>query len=137
MALLAQKNVGGITVTPAYASVSEKDIEIGNTSAVPGTYETEVLATVGLPNIVFMLKEDSAAGSSFTTSSASVTFSAAVRTINGEPDFFKIDQILFPASGVPGLFSFEFPAIAIRATIQAPEGTSSFFFRYVLSAYGP
>ena len=133
MALLAQKNVGGITVTPAYASVSEKEISL----SAGASYATEVLATVGLPNIVFMLKEDSVAGSSFTISSAVVTFEAAVRTINGEPDFFKIDQILFPASGVPALFSFEFPAIAIRANIEGPTGASSFFFRYVLSAYGP
>jgi len=132
MALLAQKNVGGITVTPAYASVSEKDVRIDT-----GSFTTEILPVVGLPNVVFYFKT-AGSTSTFTKSSAVVTFEAAVRTINGEPDFFKLDQILFSAAATPALFSFEFPAIAIRASIDTPSGaTGGFFFRYVLSAYGP
>ena len=128
MALLSQKNVGGNTVSSSYANLREKEITID------APYTTEILAVVGLPHIIFWAQEDGglAGGSSF-----DVKFEAATRTLNGEPDFQNIQAILIPTGGVPQLYAFEFPCLALRASVSLPVGSPTLTFSYVLSAYGP
>ena len=129
MALLSQKNVGGNTVSSSYANLREQQVEI------TAAYTTDILAVVGLPHIIFWASEHvpyTPGASSF-----AVKFQAATRTLNGEPDFENIMSTLVPTGGVPQLFSFEFPCLAIRATVSLPTGATSLKFDYVLSAYGP
>ena len=129
MALLSQKNVGGNTVSSSYANLREKNITI------TADYTTDILAVVGLPHIIFWANEEAP----FTpgSSSFSVKFEAATRTLNGEPDFENVIVTFVPTGGVPQLFSFEFPCLAIRANVSLPTGSTSLTFSYVLSAYGP
>jgi hypothetical protein len=128
MALLTQKNVGGNTVSSSSASLAEE--RITKTAA----YTTDSLATIGLPHIVFYIAEDGVipAGSSFT-----VKFQAAVRTSNGQPLFENIIAVAAPTGGVPLIYSFEYPCIAVRAFIDLPGGFLTNTFSYTLSAYGP
>ena len=128
MSVLTQKNVGGNTVSSSIATLTEEDI------TKTASYTTDELATPGLPNIVFWIQEDGsiAAGSSF-----QVTFQAATRTSNGQPSFNNIVSVAAPTGGVPLIYEFQYPCIAIRAVIALPEGQATITYSFTLSAYGP
>ena len=130
MALLTQKNVGGTTVTPALATKVENDLRFDN------QYTTDPLATAGLPRIVFWTRFYGGDGVPSPTVSGVAQFQTAVRTLNGEPDFFTFTQIIVPpGSGIS--YSFDFPCIAIRLLFQAPRpGIETVRVNYSLNAYG-
>lgn len=141
MSLLSQKNVGGNTVSSSSASLSENELVVDTDSSQWDAflnYETDILATVGLPNIVFWFVSEEDPGDP-TTGSWEIKFSAATRTQNGQPLFENIIKVAAPPTSVPLIYSFEYPCIAIKANIKAPQaltnGVTS--ISYTLSAYGP
>jgi hypothetical protein len=120
MALLTQKNVGGNTVSSSSATLSET-LDIADLKNPGGVNYSENLATPGLPNIVFwFLGFDNPPGE-VPVASYTITFQAAVRTVNGQPDFKDISTVYAPPSQTPLLYSFEFPCIAIRVGITRPS----------------
>jgi hypothetical protein len=137
MALLTQKNVGGNTVSSSSASLSAT-VNIADFNS--SNYTTETLATSGLPNIVFWFLGRANAPAEVPFDSYQIVFKAAVRTVNGQPDFKDVVTVFAPASDTPLLYSFEFPCIAIQARITRPNDQDNDWdngFTYTLSAYGP
>ena len=130
MALLSQKNVGGLTVTPTTATLAEIDLR------PPLVHFTPTLATPSLPKIQFYGRFYGGDGVPNPTSSGSVQFQVATRTQNGEPDFFLFRYVFLPPN-VGATYEFEFPCIAVRALLIAPAGSSSFRVDYSLNAFGP
>lgn len=141
MALLTQKNVGGNTVSSSSATLSETlaIADLKNKGGGAVNY-SENLATPGLPNIVFWFLGYDLPPGEVPKASYTITFQAAVRTVNGQPDFKDITTVYAPPADTPLLYSFEFPCIAIRVGIIRPsdqEITWNNGYTYTLSAYGP
>lgn len=129
MALLTQKNVGGVTTTPAVATLAEDGLQIDN------IYLTEELAVPGLPKIIFWCRFYGGGGAPNPTLSASVSFDVAVRTENGEPKFVTFSYVIVPpVNGIS--YSFDFPCLAIRARFLPPVTGTLVNLDYSLNAYG-
>lgn len=141
MSLLSQKNVGGNTVSSSSASLSENELVVNTDSdqwSAHLVYETDTLATIGLPNIVFWFVSVEDPGDP-TLGSWEIKFSAATRTENGQPLFENIIAVAAPPANVPLIYSFQYPCIAIKANITAPQAITNgnTQISYTLSAYGP
>jgi hypothetical protein len=130
MALLSQKNVGGTTVTPTTATLSETDVR---TTFI---YTTPTLATPSLPKIQFFARFYGGGGVPTPTTSGAVQFNVATRTLNGEPDFFLFRYVFLPPN-VGATYEFEFPCIAVRALLIAPQVGTEVRVDYSLNAFGP
>lgn len=129
MALLTQKNVGGITTNPAVATLAEDSLQIDN------TYVTDALAVPGLPKIIFWCRFYGGDGAPIPTLSAAVSFEVAVRTENGEPKFTTFNHVIVPpVNGIS--YSFDFPCLAIRASFGVPVVGTLVNLDYSLNAYG-
>lgn len=129
MALLTQKNVGGMTTSPALATLVEDGLQINT------LYLTEALATPGLPKIIFWCRFYGGNGAPNPDQSGIVSFDVALRTINGEPDFKTFAYVVVPP--VNGLsYAFDFPCLAIRARFTPPSVGTLTNLDYSLSAYG-
>lgn len=129
MPLLTQKNVGGLTVTPGIATLSE-------TITTAGSYLSPTLAVPGLPRIQFFARFYGGPGVPFPSSSGTVQFQVATRTENGEPDFFLFRYVMMPPQ-IGATYEFNYPCIAIRVLLGAPTTGTLCNVDYSLNAFGP
>ena len=136
MALLTQKNVGGVTVTPGVANLNGVIIMEDYAAVTPN------LSTVGLPRIQVYVQtiKNSYNGSIITPPSSALTLQVqlALSTKNGEPYFLNYDFLQIP-NQTPVTFSYEQPCLAARLYFRTSpyEPTEGYRIDYNLSAFGP
>jgi len=139
MALLTQKNVGGVTVTPGVATAFDQFI-VENT--YPSGHLRSPLTTVGLPRIQIYINSFPNTYNGVFVRPPSASFFCQVQlafsTSNGEPLFRTFDEIQVPPSTGINI-SYEQPCLAVRLFFRGPFGDSTIGWgiQSNVSAFGP
>ncbi len=139
MALLTQKNVGGVTVTPGVATAYDSFIF---ENPFPSGHLRAPLTVVGLPRIQIYINSFPNTYNGVFVRPPSASFTCQVQlafsTSNGEPLFSEYDYFTV-APNTPINTSYEQPCLAVRLYFRGPFGDSTIGWGIVsnVSAFGP